>query len=347
MKEFIFDEMKKSIEKIRSIEPKEIGADGIYPVSKNDQMLFDTLETIKQCSMVARREGLLTLEEHAYEIDDSFPGVKYLRYMIMLVVDGTDPKRLEEVCYCRYCSSKLSDYSALQYLMMLAGILDIQNQENPRVIEEKIKYMLPEELTEEYIRRQEETKEEWRNQRNRDKEEDKIDLSIIDRVCKGEVAVNATNDYYYVIRLLDHMLLEFDDRTIQRLLRDVDNSDLVIAIKALSGDARRKILNNLSKRLAVMIAEDMVFLGPVKLEDAGKANRKIFSTVIRLISAGEIVFNADSILEEMATVFLSLEDEKPTPESAYEAQVAENRLYDLWNEYLSHSHKLIELPYLQ
>lgn len=42
MKEFIFDEMKKSIEKIRSIEPKEIGADGIYPVSKNDQMLFDS-----------------------------------------------------------------------------------------------------------------------------------------------------------------------------------------------------------------------------------------------------------------------------------------------------------------
>lgn len=149
-----------------------------------------------------------------------------------------------------------------------------------------------------------------------------------------------------MIRLLDHMLLEFDDRAIQRLLRDVDNSDLTIAMKALSGDARR-ILNNLSKRLAVMIAEDRVFLGPVKLEDAGGASRKIFTTITRLISAGEIAFNADSTLEEMATVFLRLEDETPTLESVYEAQMAENKLYGLWNEYLSHSHKLIELPYLQ
>ena len=347
MKQFIYDEIKKNIEKIRAMEPKEVGADGVYPVSENDQMLLDTIEIIKKCSMMARREGLLYLEEHSDELDDGFPGVKYLRHMIMLVVDGTDPELLEEVCICRYCSSKLSDYAALQYLIMLAGILDIQNRENPRVIEEKIKFMLPEELSDELIRRSQVTDEVWSGRKSHGSDEDDMDLSILDRACEGDLALEPTDDYYYAVSMLDHMLLELDDRAIQRLLRDVDNCDLAIAMKAISGDARRRIFNNLSKRLAVMIAEDMAFMGPVKLEDAGGAGRKIFSRIVRLISAGEIAFSEDSILEEMAKVFLSLEDEKPTPESLFEAKAAESKLFGLWNEYLSHSHKLIELPYLQ
>jgi hypothetical protein len=347
MKQFIFDEMKKNIERIRSMEPKEVGSDGVYPVSKNDQMLFDTLETIKQCSMVARREGLLSLEEYSYEIDDSFPGVKYLRHMILLVVDDTDPKLLEDVCICRYCSSKLSDYSALQYLMMLVGILDIQNLENPHVIEEKLKFMLPEELSDELIRRSMVEDEVWKGRESNRSEEDDTDLSILDRVCEGEVALDQSDDYYYVVRMTDHLILEMDDRGLQRLLRDVDNADLVIAMKAISGKARRKIFNNLSKRLAVMIAEDVTHIGPIRLESAGCAARTIFSTIVRLISEGELAFNEDTVIKEMATVFLNLEDESPTPETVYDAQMAENKLYGLWNEYLSHSHKLIELPYLQ
>ncbi|MBO4882519.1 MAG: flagellar motor switch protein FliG, partial [Lachnospiraceae bacterium] len=56
-------------------------------------------------------------------------------------------------------------------------------------------------------------------------------------------------------------ILLLDDRSIQRVLRDVDNNDLGIALKAANEQVQNAIFNNLSKRLATMIKEDMEFMG--------------------------------------------------------------------------------------
>ena len=55
-------------------------------------------------------------------------------------------------------------------------------------------------------------------------------------------------------------ILSLDDRAIQRVLRDVDNSDLALALKGATEEVQNVILNNLSKRLAVMIKEDMEYM---------------------------------------------------------------------------------------
>ena len=59
-------------------------------------------------------------------------------------------------------------------------------------------------------------------------------------------------------------ILLLDDRAIQRVLRDVENGDLAIALKGANEDVKGVILKNLSKRLAAMIEEDMEFMGPVR-----------------------------------------------------------------------------------
>ena len=56
-------------------------------------------------------------------------------------------------------------------------------------------------------------------------------------------------------------ILLLDDRAIQRVLRDVENSDLGLALKGANEQVQNAIFNNLSKRLAVMIKEDMEFMG--------------------------------------------------------------------------------------
>ena len=53
-------------------------------------------------------------------------------------------------------------------------------------------------------------------------------------------------------------ILMLDDRSIQRVLREVDNSDLSLALKGANEQVQQAIFNNLSKRLAVMIKEDML-----------------------------------------------------------------------------------------
>ena len=83
-------------------------------------------------------------------------------------------------------------------------------------------------------------------------------------------------------------IISLDDRAIQRVLRDVDNNDLALALKGSTEEVQNVIFNNLSKRLAVMIKEDMDFMGPVRMKDVEEAQQKIVNIIRKLEDAGEI-----------------------------------------------------------
>ncbi len=86
-------------------------------------------------------------------------------------------------------------------------------------------------------------------------------------------------------------ILLLDDRSIQRVLRDVDNNDLGIALKAANEQVQNAVFNNLSKRLATMIKEDMEFMGPVRMKDVEEAQQKIVNIIRKLEDSGEIVIS--------------------------------------------------------
>lgn len=86
-------------------------------------------------------------------------------------------------------------------------------------------------------------------------------------------------------------IMSLDDRAIQRVLRDVDNNDLAIALKGSNEEVQNVIFNNLSKRLAAMIKEDMEFMGPVRMKDVEEAQQKIVNIIRKLEDSGEIVIS--------------------------------------------------------
>ena len=86
-------------------------------------------------------------------------------------------------------------------------------------------------------------------------------------------------------------ILLLDDRAIQRVLRDVDNNDLAIAMKGSNEQVQTAIFNNMSKRLAVMIKEDMEFMGPVRMKDVEEAQQKIVNIIRKLEDSAEIVIS--------------------------------------------------------
>ncbi len=86
-------------------------------------------------------------------------------------------------------------------------------------------------------------------------------------------------------------ILLLDDRAIQRVLRDVDNNDLAIALKSANEEVQNAVFNNLSKRLAVMIKEDMEFMGPVRMKDVEEAQQKIVNIIRKLEDTGDIVIS--------------------------------------------------------
>ncbi|NTV78535.1 MAG: flagellar motor switch protein FliG [Clostridiales bacterium] len=86
-------------------------------------------------------------------------------------------------------------------------------------------------------------------------------------------------------------VLLLDDRAIQRVLREVDNNDLAMALKGSNEQVQNAIFNNLSKRLAVMIKEDMEFMGPVRMKDVEEAQQKIVNIIRKLEDSAEIVIS--------------------------------------------------------
>lgn len=86
-------------------------------------------------------------------------------------------------------------------------------------------------------------------------------------------------------------ILLLDDRAIQRVLRDVDNADLGVALKAANEEVQNVIFKNLSKRLAAMIKEDMEFMGPVRMKDVEEAQQEVVSVIRKLEDSGEIVIS--------------------------------------------------------
>ena len=86
-------------------------------------------------------------------------------------------------------------------------------------------------------------------------------------------------------------ILLLDDRSIQRVLRDVDNNDLAIALKGSNENVQAAIFNNLSKRLSAMIREDMEYMGPVRMKDVEEAQQKIVNIIRKLEDSAEIVIS--------------------------------------------------------
>ncbi|MDF2891099.1 MAG: flagellar motor switch protein FliG [Clostridia bacterium] len=86
-------------------------------------------------------------------------------------------------------------------------------------------------------------------------------------------------------------IITLDSRSIQRVIREVENGDWALALKSANEDVQKAVFSNMSKRLAEMIKEDMDYMGPVRLRDVEEAQQKIVNVIRKLEDAGEIVIS--------------------------------------------------------
>jgi flagellar motor switch protein FliG len=87
-------------------------------------------------------------------------------------------------------------------------------------------------------------------------------------------------------------IIHLDDRSVQRLLREVDTKELALALKAASEELRKRIMGAMSTRAVEALREEIDFLGPVRVRDVETAQTKIVAQVRLLEEAGEIVISA-------------------------------------------------------
>ncbi|MCK6455007.1 MAG: flagellar motor switch protein FliG [Phycisphaerae bacterium] len=86
-------------------------------------------------------------------------------------------------------------------------------------------------------------------------------------------------------------ILLVNDKGVQAALKEIEGSDLVLALRTASDELKEKIFKNMSERASQLIKEEMEYLGPVRLSDVEAAQRKIVDVIRRLEDAGEIVIS--------------------------------------------------------
>lgn len=84
-------------------------------------------------------------------------------------------------------------------------------------------------------------------------------------------------------------IVMIDDRSMQRVLRDVDTKDLGLALKAAQAEVAEKVFKNMSKRAGDMLKEELEFMGPVKLRDVEDAQQRIVNIIRTLEEKGEVM----------------------------------------------------------
>ncbi len=86
-------------------------------------------------------------------------------------------------------------------------------------------------------------------------------------------------------------LIGLDGRSLQMILREINNDSLTMAMKTASDEMKEKIFANMSARAADMIRDDLEAMGPVRLSEVEAMQQSIVKIAMKLEEEGKIVLN--------------------------------------------------------
>ena len=122
-------------------------------------------------------------------------------------------------------------------------------------------------------------------------------INQVDRTTEKNIMENLEIEDPELAEIIKKRMFVFEDittldpKSIQRVLREVDNHQLAIALKGAGEGVKEVIMANISKRLAAMIEEDLEYMGPKRVKEVEDAQQKIVNIIRKLEDAGEIVIS--------------------------------------------------------
>jgi hypothetical protein len=228
----------------------EIRKDAIskFDSSFSYQSVVDAIVLTVEAATLGRKEGLLALEDrfNDYVADTNLE--KFMSKAMILVVDATDPFLVSEILTGRYWANNYTGNDALACYCLIRGILLVQQGENPYSIERILLSVFPMDIVDEVEKEIDIKRNEIRKQ---------TEAQILQWYEEWEGIDQKVIDFKPKIENFEALIQKYDDKDIQRILREVDNADLELALIVVSKECRNKFLNNMSTRLRAMILEDM------------------------------------------------------------------------------------------
>jgi flagellar motor switch protein FliG len=119
-------------------------------------------------------------------------------------------------------------------------------------------------------------------------------LNLLDRTTEKKIMATLETENPQLAGNIKSFLFTFEDilklqeADLRNVLKEIDSSTLVLAMKAASDELKETIFSNVSQRAAEMLRDEMEFMGPVKLKNVEEAQSKVIDVILRLDEAGQI-----------------------------------------------------------
>jgi hypothetical protein len=204
---------------------------------------------ILELAIIARREGILALEQAVQNEPDCF-----LKESLIAVVDAVEPEHIRKLMSYMIVSSDATGADLLRKFIMAEGVFEIQAGCNPRWIN----IMLGAILGGDYLSR-------LRAAENAEKD-----------------YVPTLGEFYEMIKHrkaepgeLEEKLMSMPDETISASISRADDSDLAIALMGLSADAIHKLMDNIDIKKALDVISIWKQTGPVRVVDVESAMKNV------------------------------------------------------------------------
>lgn len=229
---------------------------------------LETLNKLLIFSNVTRKQGLLALEQEIEKQESLF-----MRKALMFITEGVDPANIRSILQNYIVVGDYKGKGLLERILIMEGILLIQAGEKPVMIKEKLSSYFGEDFIPELMR--------YFND----------DLSMDEKIklyCEEimELEPCFIEDSFFVD--FEKTMLALDDRSLQRLLRDVDIDDLISIMCGASGNLQMRFINNISKIIALTVINEVKERRPLRKEYLQRAQECVLNLIRILKERGEI-----------------------------------------------------------
>lgn len=243
MNTLLYSELRAKVREIQTI----IQEKGEAEEKRCQADITAAMKNIVELCRIAGREGLLSLEESAPKLAETYG--THCADILLLIVDGTDPEQVEEIGLTAYFAQDMKAEKGLIYLLYLKGLLLILSGEAPHVLEQQLKEMVSTAVAEAC---------------DADGEDTRVDVftasankNRIQKLCREPLVWDLLESGYFIIKLADYILIHMEDRDLQNFLQKTENEDLVPVLQGISGTARMHVFQCMSTRRASMLAEEI------------------------------------------------------------------------------------------
>ena len=221
-------------------------------------------EEIVSMANKAKRNGLLSLVHEAEEASHFL-----LRKGLQLILEGVNPEIVKKTLQYYILSGKYQGKALLERCLIMEGVIAIQHGINPTVIKELLLSLFGE------------------------------DNSANHELEYGDNRVNRLNAFFKKIEKyrastplsakLGHLIMQLNDQSIQKCLKEISTVDLARALKGIEGKAQIKVFKNLPKRSAAILQETVEHLDLMRESEMNDAQEKIFLIISELEAQGDIL----------------------------------------------------------